>query len=54
MVVSVGNKEVCAAGQLRFGPARMSDVKSVAANTTIDNVLAGKIYEFARAKNNAD
>ena len=28
--------------------ARMSDVRSVAANTTIDNVLAGKIYEFAQ------
>lgn len=27
--------------------ARMSDVRSVAANTTVDNVLAGKIYEFA-------
>lgn len=29
--------------------ARMTDVRSVAANTTIDNVLAGKIYEFAPA-----
>src|SRR5262245_32981658 len=29
--------------------ARMSDVRSVAANTTIDNVLSGKIYEFAPA-----
>jgi hypothetical protein len=25
----------------------MSDVRVVAANTTVDNVLAGKIYEFA-------
>lgn len=27
--------------------ARMTDVRSVGANTTVDNVLAGKIYEFA-------
>lgn len=27
--------------------ARMSDVRTVGANATVDNVLAGKIYEFA-------
>jgi hypothetical protein len=27
--------------------ARMTDVRSVGANATVDNVLAGKIYEFA-------
>jgi len=26
----------------------MTDVRSVAANTVVDNILAGKIYEFAQ------
>jgi len=26
----------------------MTDVRAVAANTTVDNILAGKIYEFAQ------